>query len=128
MVTSEDAVKFKAYMSADQVDFNMSRPIHPMHYDKDFNFMKDRNYWLSLFCLMLAGFFLKARWAVGRDRWHMWNRKGGIENIPAHHVHNRGGVLIKKQFAGFEKYHKNHNELMTWVTKSYPAAFPVAKE
>jgi hypothetical protein len=41
-----------------------------------------------------------------------------------HHVHNRGGILIKKAFVGFEKYHRNNNEMMTWVTKSNPMAFP----
>jgi hypothetical protein len=44
--------------------------------------------------------------------------------MPAHHFHNRGGVLIRKQFAGFEKYHKNHNDHLIWFTKSYPDAFP----
>ena len=62
LVTSEDAVKFKAYMNADSVDFKMSKPIYPMHYDKDFNFMKDRNYWLSLLVGIAAFSFLKRRY------------------------------------------------------------------
>jgi hypothetical protein len=127
MVTSEDAVKFKAYMNSDSVDFNMSKPIHPMHYDNDFNFMKDRNYWLSIFMLLLGGYYLKARLTVEKDRWHMWNRKVNMDKIQPHHVHNRGGILIKKAFVGFEKYHKNNNEFMNWNTKSYPGAFPVNK-
>ena len=43
-----------------------------------------------------------------------------IENLPAHHYNNRGGVLVKKQFAGFEKYHKNLEETMQWYKKAYP--------
>lgn len=45
-VTQEDAVKFKHWMNSDIVDFQRSRPYYPMYYDKDFNFMKDRSYWL----------------------------------------------------------------------------------
>ena len=44
-----------------------------------------------------------------------------IEELPAHHFNNRGGVLVKKQFAGFEKYHKNVDEMMKWYEKAYPA-------
>lgn len=61
MVTSEDAVKFKAYMNADSVDFNMSKPTHPMYYDRDLNFSKDRAYWMSLIVLMGAMMYFKAR-------------------------------------------------------------------
>ena len=43
-----------------------------------------------------------------------------IEKLPAHHFNNRGGVLVKKQFAGFEKYHKNLDEMMAWYKKAYP--------
>lgn len=72
--------------------------------------------------------FVKARYAVEKDRYRMWNRKQNLESMPAHHFHNRGGVLIKKQFAGFEKYHRNHNELMAWYTRAFPNAFPAPKE
>jgi hypothetical protein len=43
-VTAEDAVKFKHWMRSDQVDFERDRPYYPMHYDRDFNFLKDRTY------------------------------------------------------------------------------------
>lgn len=72
---SEDAVKFKAYMNSDKVDFQRSMPVHPMYYDRDFNFMKDRNYWLALICLIFGGYYLNYRLQVERDRWHLWNRK-----------------------------------------------------
>ncbi len=45
-VTSEDAVKFKHWMGTDKVDFNRSKPYYPMHYDRDYNFLKDRSFWL----------------------------------------------------------------------------------
>lgn len=74
--------------------------------------------------VLVGGMYLKARVKVEADRWHMWDRRENLQDMPAHHFHNRGGVLIKKQFAGFEKYHKNQNEVMTWFVKSYPEAFP----
>lgn len=77
---------------------------------------------------MFGFMFVKARYAVEKDRYRMWNRKQNLESMPAHHFHNRGGVLIKKQFAGFEKYHRNHNELMAWYTRAFPNAFPALKE
>lgn len=126
-MSSEDAVKFKSYMNADKIDFNMSKPTHPMHYDRDFDFMKDRNFWMSMIVLLMTGMYLKARLIVEKDRWHMWDRKDNLANGLGHHYHNRGGILIRKQFAGFEKYHRNHNDLMSWTTKAFPTAFP-AKE
>ena len=44
-----------------------------------------------------------------------------IESLPGHHFHNRGGVLIQKGFIGFEKYHKNLDDMMAWYKKAYPA-------
>lgn len=96
IVDSEDAVKFKAYMTSDKVDFNRSMPLHPMHYDKNFDFMKDRTYWAALFCLLLGGYYAKARLEVELDRRHRWNREHNLDSTLPHHVHNRGGILIKK--------------------------------
>ena len=46
-VTSEEAVKFKHYMGTDKVEFNRTMPAYPMYYDTDFNYMKDRDFWLK---------------------------------------------------------------------------------
>lgn len=40
--------------------------------------------------------------------------------MPAHHFTNYGGVLIKKDFIGFEKYHKNNDELIAWYRRAFP--------
>lgn len=40
--------------------------------------------------------------------------------MPAHWFVNRGGVLIKKEFLGFEKYHQNDADLTTWLKMVYP--------
>ena len=120
-VTSEDTVKFKAYMVSDKDDFNMSRPSHPMHYDKEMAFMKDRNFWLGLIFGMSALMFGHSRYQVEVERRRRWDRMGNLEKMPAHHFNNRGGVLVKKQFAGFEKYHKNGEEMMAWYKKAYPS-------
>ena len=123
MVTSEDAVKFKAYMGTDQYDFTRSKPTHPMYYDRDLGFQKDRSFWLVVCFALIGGIYIKARFIVERDRYHMWNRRENLSDMPAHHFHNRGGVLIRKQFDGFEKYHANNDELMHWYTKAFPDAF-----
>ena len=47
-VTTEDAIKFKHFMGTDKADFNRTQPGFPMYYDTDFNYAKDRDYWLKL--------------------------------------------------------------------------------
>ena len=94
-------------MQSDKIDFNMTRPARPMYYDRDFLFMKDRSFWLRLILLSLLGLYSWNKIYVERDRWMRWERLESLADLPAHHFHNRGGVLIKKQFTGFEKIHKN---------------------
>lgn len=53
----------------------------------------------------------------------MWNRKENIQDLPAHHYINRGGVLFEKEFVGFEKYHTNDKSLMDWYKQAYPKQF-----
>jgi len=50
----------------------------------------------------------------------MWNRRENIQSLPAHHFNNRGGVLLEKEFGGFEKYHNNDKSLMDWYKQAYP--------
>ncbi len=54
------------------------------------------------------------------DRWRMWTRREHIQDLPAHHYVNRGGVLLEKDFVGFEKYHTSDKSLMDWYRKAYP--------
>ena len=63
------------------------------------------------------------RYRVEKDRMRRSERIGNIENLPAHHFHNRGGVLVKKEFIGFEKYHLNNESHMQWYKKAYPHLF-----
>jgi hypothetical protein len=55
-----------------------------------------------------------------RDRLRMWMRREHLQDMPAHHFSNRGGVLIEKQFVGFEKYHSSDKSLMDWYKKTNP--------
>lgn len=96
LVTSEDAVKFKNYMNSDKVDYNMTKPARPMYYDREFLFMKDRSFWLKLFLLTLFGMWASQKVWVERDRWARWERIQNLEDSPAHHFFNRGGILVKK--------------------------------
>lgn len=121
VVTPEDAVKFKHWMNSDKTDFNRTKPFYPAHYDKDFQFMKDRSYWLSLILLFGFASWGSAKLQVELDRQQMWTRMQDLTNLPAHHFHNRGGVLIQKNFIGFEKYHRNMDEMLAWYKKAYPA-------
>jgi hypothetical protein len=121
VITSEDAVKFKAYMIHDKEDFNRAMPSHPMYYDRTMNFMKDRSFWLSLCFGIIGLMYFSNRYHVEKTRWARWERMQNIEEMPAHHFNNRGGILVKKQFAGFEKYHKNTDEMMDWYAKAFPS-------
>ena len=49
--------------------------------------------------------WLKKKYEVESDRWRRTERMEDLKNLPGHHFHNRGGVLVKKEFVGFEKYH-----------------------
>lgn len=120
IINSEDSIKFKAFMLSDKDDFNMSRPSHPMYYDRNMEFLKDRSFWLVLLLGMGAAAYAKNRYHCEVERARRTERLGNIENLPAHHFNNRGGVLVKKQFVGFEKYHKNLDEMMAWFHKAYP--------
>jgi hypothetical protein len=75
--------------------------------------------------LGMGGLYFSKKWQVEKDRWTNWERRTNIENLPGHHFANRGGVLIKKSFVGFEKYHRNIDDMMGWYKKAYPV---VAKE
>ena len=122
IVNSEDAVKFKAFMLNDKADFVMSRPSQPVYYDRNMEFMKDRSFWLTLILGMMGAMYLKNRFECEKARMNRWDRMENLESMPAHHFNNRGGVLVRKQFAGFEKYHKNLDEMMAWYGKAYPSA------
>ena len=93
---SEDTVKFKAWMQSDKVDYTMARPSYPMFYDRDFSFMKDRVFFMRLILAFLFGVYGFGRMYVERDRMMRWDRIENLSEMPAHHFHNRGGVLIKK--------------------------------
>ena len=93
-----------------------------MYYDRNMDFLKDRSFWLLLILGMFAGLYAKNRMELEKARMQRWDRMENIENMPAHHFNNRGGVLVRKQFAGFEKYHKNIDEMMEWYKKAYPSS------
>lgn len=39
---------------------------------------------------------------------------GGFVGMPAHHFTNKGGVLVLKEFTGFNKYFKNSDQMTKW--------------
>ena len=122
-LTPEDAIKFKHWMGTDMVDHQRSRPYYPMHYDHDFSFMRDRSFWLGFILLSSAFVYFSYKQMYEFDRWTMWTRREHIKELPAHHYINRGGVLLEKEFVGFEKYHTNDKSLMDWYKMAYPEKF-----
>jgi len=120
LVNSEDAVKFKEWMGSDQTDLTRSRPSYTMVYDRDFSFQKDRRFYLTLLLSLIGLSYASKKLVFEQDRWARWERMENLKDMPAHHFNNRGGVLIRKKFIGFEKYHKNQTELMQWYNMAYP--------
>jgi len=43
--------------------------------------------------------------------------------LKPHHLINRGGVLVEKEFVGFEKYHTSNESVMNWYKKAFPQQF-----
>ena len=122
-VTSEDAIKFKWWMNSDIVDLKKTEPYYPMHYDKNFDFLRDRSFY---FLLLLSGtifIYAKKRYYVEKDRWRTYQRRMNLQDMPAHHFANRGGVLMEKEFVGFQKYYQNNEQVMDWYQKAYPHVF-----
>ena len=122
-VTGEDAIKFKHFMGTDKADFNRTMPGYQMHYDNDHNYMKDRDFWLKFLLGSAVVTYFFRRYNLEQDRSKMHERMSGFENTPSHHVVNKGGVLLQKQFTGFKKYYKNQAELDEWYKMVYPSAF-----
>lgn len=122
-LTAEDAMKFKHWTGSDIVDLQRSKPYYPMHYDYNFDFMKDRSYWLGFILFAWAFVYWSYKYNTEVSRWRMWQRREHIQDLPAHHVINRGGVLLEKEFVGFEKYHTNDKSLMDWYKQAFPDKF-----
>lgn len=120
-VTQEDAVKFKHFMNSDKVDFLRTKPAHPMFYDRDFDYAKDRAFWLRMLIGMGVVTYAFNKYKVEVDRARRTARMEGYKDMPAHWFHNRGGVVILKEFTGFRKYFKNGDEMMEWYYQVYPS-------
>lgn len=78
LVTSEDAVKFKAYMGSDKVDFNMTRPGYVHYHDKNMEFSKDRRFWLSFLLFIAVGNYAWRRFEHEKLRARRTERVGNI--------------------------------------------------
>ena len=122
-VTSEDKTKFNHWMSTDEADFQRTMPGHPMYYDRDFNYLKDRDFWFKALLAISLTSYLYKRIRLEGDRSRMTARLEGYKNMPGHHFNNRGGIVVLKEFVGFEKYHQSNDALMNWYASSYPAIF-----
>ena len=57
---------------------------------------------------------LAQKMEIESKRWQRTDIQDNIEEMPGHYFNNRGGVLIKKQFGGFMKYHPNDQTQLEW--------------
>ena len=73
-MTSEDSVKFKAYMQSDKDTFKMSFPSHVTYYDRNFEFMKDRSFWLSMTLGLVGLMYAKNKYECEKARMVRWER------------------------------------------------------
>ena len=51
--------------------------------------------------------YASAKVGVETDRARRTARLEGYKGMPGHHFNNRGGVVVLKDFTGFEKYYQN---------------------
>ena len=52
-VTPEDALKFKHWHATDKYDFERTKPWYPNYYDTDFDFLRDRIFWMVIHNLFI---------------------------------------------------------------------------
>jgi hypothetical protein len=113
-VTPEDQSHFQNWMLSDKADYKKTQGNYLMHYDKNFEFQRDRNFWL-LFLLSIPLFqYLQAKWSIEQKRALRTKIQDEIEDMPGHYFNNRGGVLLKRQFAGFMKYYPDDGYQLAW--------------
>lgn len=122
-VNSEDAVQFKNWMRSDLTQHTMSRPHYKTYYDYSYAFLEDRKYFLLFLMGFWSACYLKYRFMIEGLRSHKDERRYHIEEQKPHHFTNRGGVLMKKEFIGFRKYHRNEKEQLEWLREAYPAIY-----
>jgi len=125
-VDSEDAIKFKAWMRTDKEQFDISRPYYKTYYDYNEQFFAERSYHLMCLLALYLGHYAYKRWDVENARWRKHDRKMQVDK-PAHHYHNRGGVVLEKEFVGFNKYYLDEANQMEWLRAAYPEIYKEAK-
>ena len=126
LVGGLEAMQFKHYMKTDQPEIERTIPWYPLKFDPDYRSIRDRAFYLAILGSFAALTYVKAKAEVERRRLHRLDRMSNIEKMPAHHFVNRGGVLIKKEVEGFEKYHQNLDSLMSWYKRAFPQGFETA--
>jgi hypothetical protein len=72
---------------------------------------------------VVGGTWLRYKYDQEKNRWSKWERTEKLNDQLPHHLSHRGGVLLAKEFIGFEKYHQNNESLMNWYGKAYPHVF-----
>lgn len=109
-------------MSEDRKEYGKVRPYYTLEFDPEEKYRKQRAFSLYLLFGFLGIYMFNRIWDWEEKRALRTERHvGNIEDLPAHHFINKGGVLIKKEFEGFAKYFRNDGEHTEWLKNRYPA-------
>jgi curved DNA-binding protein CbpA len=120
-VSPTEAADFKVFKHNDRDEITREKPYYKLEADYEWTSVKNRAF-ATLVILAIFGYTI-ANKVFRREKTRMHQAKRHPDNLssaPAHHYVNRGGVLLKKEFVGFEKYIKNDKQLTQWYNKVYP--------
>lgn len=110
-------------MESGKLDLQKNYPYYPMYYDKTMEFAKERNFYALMILGFMMSVYLYKKYDVEKSRALRTERMSKLKDLPEHHFSNRGGILIEKQFLGFEKYFRNSSDMANWYKKVYPDVF-----
>lgn len=120
-VTPKEALWFKHSQNIDKNEKVRPVQYNVLYTDPEFSYLKNRTFVGALLLGFMVFHYLKRAYYRETARAHRTERlPENLENAPAHHFVNRGGVLLKKEFQGFAKYFKNDAELTEWYKSVYP--------
>lgn len=79
---------------------------------------------------MGAAYYLYSKKDIELSRWFKYDREVNFREgrLNSEYFVNRGGVVLRKSFEGFESIHKNNDDLMAWYKGAYPQIFSPQEE
>ena len=120
-VSPTDAADFKVNKHGERYEITKEKQYFKLEEDPEWTSVRNRGFSTIIILSIIGYWFAKNVYLREKFRWHQAERHpDNLSSAPAHHFVNRGGVLLKKEFVGFEKYFKNDKQLSQWYSKVYP--------